>query len=89
MRKVPGAKKCKSWINSLTRLTIGNKRLRQARRTDRGSEADVDESLTSSRPFNLTISVYQPKPAMLDGTVKHNLVVAAGTYQIPPVRRVH
>ena len=39
-------------------------------------------------PFNLTVRVYQPKPAMLDGEVKENIVVKAGTYALPPVTRV-
>jgi hypothetical protein len=41
-----------------------------------------------SGPFNLSIRVYQPKEAMLDGRSEHNLVVQAGTYAIPPVQRV-
>jgi hypothetical protein len=39
------------------------------------------------RPFNVTARVYQPKKAMLDGHTKNNLVVRAGTYQIPPIQK--
>jgi len=41
-----------------------------------------------SGPFNLTIRVYQPKREMMDGPTENNMVVEAGTYKIPPVRRV-
>jgi hypothetical protein len=41
-----------------------------------------------SGPFNLSIRVYQPKQAMLDGGTKHNLVVEPGTYAIPPLVKV-
>ena len=41
-----------------------------------------------SGPFNLTARVYQPKQAMLDGHTENNLVVQAGTYQIPPIQKV-
>jgi hypothetical protein len=38
--------------------------------------------------FNLTARVYQPEQAMLDGHTENNLVVQAGTYQIPPIQKV-
>jgi hypothetical protein len=41
-----------------------------------------------SGPFNLSARIYQPKQAMLDGHTKDNLVVQAGTYQIPPIQKV-
>lgn len=41
-----------------------------------------------SAPFNLTIRVYQPGQEILDGCTENNLVVEAGTYKIPPLRRV-
>ncbi len=41
-----------------------------------------------SGPFNLTIRVYQPKKEMMDGHTKNNIVVKAGSYTIPPVKRV-
>jgi hypothetical protein len=41
-----------------------------------------------SGPFNVTVRVYQPKQTMLDGHTENNLVVQAGTYQIPPIQRV-
>jgi hypothetical protein len=39
-------------------------------------------------PFNVTIRVYQPEQEMLDGRTENHLVVQAGTYQIPPIRKV-
>jgi len=42
-----------------------------------------------SGPFNVTARVYQPKKAMLDGQTKNNLVIQAGTYQIPPIQKVN
>jgi hypothetical protein len=41
-----------------------------------------------SGPFNVTVRVYQPKQAMLDGHAENGLVVQAGTYQTPPIQRV-
>jgi len=41
-----------------------------------------------SGPFNLTIRVYQPKQEILDGKTENNVVVKAGSYTIPPVKRV-
>ena len=41
-----------------------------------------------SGPFNVTIRAYQPKQEMLDGRTEDNLVVEAGTYQSPPLRKV-
>jgi hypothetical protein len=41
-----------------------------------------------SGPFNLTVRVYQPDQAMLDGRTKENVVVKAGTYQLPPVQKI-
>jgi hypothetical protein len=41
-----------------------------------------------SGPFNVTTRVYQPKRAMLDGHTENNLVVRAGTYQIPPIQKM-
>jgi hypothetical protein len=41
-----------------------------------------------SGPINVSIRVYWPKEAMLDGRSEDNLVVQAGTYQIPPLMRV-
>jgi hypothetical protein len=41
-----------------------------------------------SGPFNLTTRVYQPKQAMLHGHTENNLVVQAGTYQIPPIQKM-
>jgi len=41
-----------------------------------------------SGPFNVTIRVYQPDHAMLDGKTKDGLVVEFGTYTIPPIRQV-
>jgi hypothetical protein len=41
-----------------------------------------------SGPFNMTARVYQPKQAMLDGHTENNLVVRAGTYQIPPIQKM-
>ena len=41
-----------------------------------------------SSPFNVTIRVYWPKEAMLDGRSEDNLMVEAGTYKIPPLMRV-
>jgi hypothetical protein len=38
--------------------------------------------------FNVTVRVYQPDQAMLDGHTENNLVVQAGTYQIPPIQKV-
>ena len=39
-------------------------------------------------PFNLTVRVYQPEQAMLDGHTENRLVVQAGTYQVPPIRKM-
>lgn len=39
-------------------------------------------------PFNLTIRIYQPRQEILDGRIENNLVVEAGTYEIPPLKRV-
>jgi hypothetical protein len=41
-----------------------------------------------SGPFNVTVRVYQPDRAMLDGHTENNLVVQAGTYQIPPIQKM-
>jgi hypothetical protein len=41
-----------------------------------------------SGPFNVTVRVYQPRQAMLDGHTKNNLVIQAGTYQIPPIQNM-
>ena len=41
-----------------------------------------------SGPFNVTVRVYQPDQAMLDGHTENNLVVQAGTYQIPPIQKM-
>ena len=41
-----------------------------------------------SGPFNMTARVYQPEQAMLDGHTENNLVVRAGTYQIPPIQKM-
>ena len=36
----------------------------------------------------MTTRVYQPKQAMVNGSTEDNLVVQAGTYQIPPIQKV-
>jgi hypothetical protein len=59
----------------------------QAKSPGPGKEANW-LPIPPSGPFNLTIRVYQPEQAMLDGRVKNNAVVKAGTYQLPPVQRV-
>ena len=41
-----------------------------------------------SGPINVSIRVYWPKEAMLDGRSEDHLVVQASTYQIPPLMRV-
>jgi hypothetical protein len=41
-----------------------------------------------SGPFNLTVRVYQPEQEMLDGHTENNLMVQAGTYQIPPIQKI-
>lgn len=41
-----------------------------------------------SGPFNLTVRVYQPKKEMYDARTENNIVVEAGSYALPPVRRV-
>jgi len=41
-----------------------------------------------SGPFNLSIRVYQPKPEIMNGKTKDNLIVAPSTYQIPAVKKV-
>jgi hypothetical protein len=41
-----------------------------------------------SGPFNVTVRVYQPDRAILDGRTENNLVVQAGTYQIPPIQKM-
>ncbi|HYB00065.1 MAG TPA: DUF1214 domain-containing protein, partial [Ktedonobacteraceae bacterium] len=38
--------------------------------------------------FNVSIRVYWPEEAMIDGRTKDHLMVEAGTYQIPPLMRV-
>jgi hypothetical protein len=38
-------------------------------------------------PPSVTARVYQPKQTMLDGRTENNLVIQAGTYQIPPIQR--
>jgi len=39
-------------------------------------------------PFNLSIRVYQPRSELLDGRAEDNIVVEAGSYEIPPVTKV-
>lgn len=41
-----------------------------------------------SGPFNLSARVYQPKDEMLDGGTDDGLVIEAGSYAAPPVKRV-
>jgi len=41
-----------------------------------------------SGPFNISIRVYQPDQAMLDGRTKNGVVVEFGTYKIPPIRKM-
>jgi len=38
--------------------------------------------------FNVTIRVYWPEEAIIDGRTEDHLMVEAGTYQIPPLIRV-
>jgi hypothetical protein len=39
-------------------------------------------------PFNLTVRVYQPERAMYDGRAENGVMVEAGTYNTPPIRRI-
>ncbi|MGP4051894.1 DUF1254 domain-containing protein [Streptomyces sp. 2A115] len=41
-----------------------------------------------SGPFNVTVRVYQPEQAMLDGRAENQLMVQAGSYRIPPIQRM-
>jgi hypothetical protein len=41
-----------------------------------------------SGPFNVTIRVYQPKEAIMNGKAKDNLMVGEATYRIPPIKKV-
>ena len=59
----------------------------QAKSPGTGKEANWLPSPPSGL-FNVTIRVYWPKEAMIDGRSEDNLVVEAGTYKIPPLMRV-
>lgn len=42
-----------------------------------------------SGPFNVTAGVYQPKRTIMDGRAEANVVVEAGSYEIPPINKVN
>ena len=41
-----------------------------------------------SGPFNVTVRVYQPERSIVNGRAENNVVVEAGSYTVPPIKRV-